>query len=144
MVTDARHHSGVLSREHHKATTFIPYGADAELAATADVLARMGLEKYRYFLYVSRLEPENHALEVRQAFEKVPTDLRLALIGDAPYAGEYIHQVRDTGDPRLVMPGAIYGQGTRNSGPGASRTFTRPRSGARIPRSSKPWGVAPW
>jgi len=70
------------------------------------------LEKY----WPSRLEPENHALQVREAFEKVPTDLKLALIGDAPYASEYIAQVRDTRDPRLVMPGAIYGQGYKELG----------------------------
>jgi glycosyltransferase involved in cell wall biosynthesis len=33
------------------------------------------------------------------------------LIGDAPYAQEYIERVRDTKDPRVVMPGAIYGAG---------------------------------
>lgn len=104
-----------LSR-YHKRTTFIPYGADAELAATAEVLERLGLEKYRYFLYVSRLEPENHALQVRHAFEKVPTDLRLALIGDAPYADEYIREICDSGDPRLVIPGAIYGRGYKELG----------------------------
>src|ERR1019366_6426832 len=31
--------------------------------------------------------------------------------GDAPYAQEYISRVRDTSDPRIVMPGAIYGTG---------------------------------
>src|SRR5207302_3631256 len=29
--------------------------------------------------------------------------------GDAPYAHDYIRRVRDTQDPRIVMPGAIYG-----------------------------------
>jgi glycosyltransferase involved in cell wall biosynthesis len=48
---------------------------------------------------------------VRQAFEQIETPLRLALIGDAPYAREYIRQVRDTQDPRVVMPGAVYGRG---------------------------------
>ena len=36
------------------------------------------------------MEPENRALEVRQAFEKVPSRMKLALVGDAPYASEYI------------------------------------------------------
>ena len=57
------------------------------------------------------MEPENHALEVREAFEKVSTPLKLALIGDAPYAQEYIRRVRETSDPRIVIPGAIYGEG---------------------------------
>jgi glycosyltransferase involved in cell wall biosynthesis len=55
------------------------------------------------------MEPENNALLVRQAFEIVETDYRLALIGDAPYAGDYIRAVRDTRDARIEIPGAIYG-----------------------------------
>jgi glycosyltransferase involved in cell wall biosynthesis len=57
------------------------------------------------------MEPENNALLVREAFEQVQTDLKLALIGDAPYAEGYIRQVRETRDPRIKIPGAIYGQG---------------------------------
>ncbi|MBZ5605236.1 MAG: glycosyltransferase, partial [Acidobacteriia bacterium] len=66
--------------------------------------------------YVSRMEPENNALLVREAFERVETSMKLALIGDAPYAAEYIARVRDTKDPRVVMPGAIYGTGYRELG----------------------------
>jgi len=57
------------------------------------------------------MEPENNALLVRQAFEELATDLHLALVGDAPYARAYIEQVRNTRDPRILQPGAIYGQG---------------------------------
>ena len=116
VVTDAVTIQNYYLSEYNKLTTFIPYGADAELATTAVELERLGLEKYRYFLYVSRLEPENHALQVRQAFEKVPTDLCLGLVGDAPYASEYIEEVRNTPDPRIIMPGAIYGQGYKELG----------------------------
>ncbi len=116
VVTDAATIQNYYLSKYKKITTFIPYGADAELAPGAAELDRLQLEKHRYFLYVSRLEPENHALEVRQAFEKVPTDMRLALVGDAPYASGYIQQVRNTEDPRVVMPGAIYGQGYKELG----------------------------
>jgi glycosyltransferase involved in cell wall biosynthesis len=116
VVTDAVTIQNYYLEQYGRFTTFIPYGADAELVSTTVELDRLQLEKYRYFLYVSRLEPENHALQVRQAFEKVPTDLRLALIGDAPYATEYIEEVRNTQDPRVVMPGAIYGRGYKELG----------------------------
>jgi glycosyltransferase involved in cell wall biosynthesis len=76
-----------------------------------DALAKLGLEAGKYVLYVSRLEPENNALLVRRAFEQVKTDYKLALVGDAPYAPEYIREVKATGDPRIVIPGAIYGDG---------------------------------
>ena len=53
---------------------------------------------------------------IQQAFERVDTPLKLALVGDAPYAHEYIRRVRDTRDPRVVIPGAIYGDGYRELG----------------------------
>jgi glycosyltransferase involved in cell wall biosynthesis len=62
------------------------------------------------------MEPENNGLLVRESFERVDTPLKLALIGDAPYAAEYINKVRDTQDPRVVMPGSIYGDGYRELG----------------------------
>ena len=39
--------------------------------------------------------------------------MRLAIIGDAPYAAEYIRRVKDTSDPRILIPGAVYGEGYR-------------------------------
>ena len=111
VVTDARTIQQYYRARYGKPSVFIPYGAEVGKVDSAEVLARLGLESGRYFLYVSRLEPENHPLEVRQAFEQVVTPMKLALIGDAPYAHEYIRQVRDTSDPRIVIPGAIYGAG---------------------------------
>lgn len=116
IVTDAKTIHDYYRDTYGRESQFIAYGAAVEHAETCEALAALGLEKYRYFFYVSRLEPENNALMVRRAFEKTPTDLRLALVGDAPHAAEYIRQVRDTEDPRIVIPGAIYGQGYRELG----------------------------
>ena len=111
VVTDALTIQDYYLGRYGKATTFIPYGAEVGPAPPSGVLAQLGLEPGRYFLYVSRMEPENHPLEVREAFERVSTSCKLALVGDAPYAQEYIRRVRDTADPRIVIPGAIYGAG---------------------------------
>jgi glycosyltransferase involved in cell wall biosynthesis len=116
VVTDARTIQEYYRRRYGKESVFIPYGAEIGKVESAEVLAKLGLEAGRYFLYVSRLEPENHPLEVRQAFEQVDTPMKLALVGDAPYAQDYIRGVRDTSDPRIVMPGAIYGAGYRELG----------------------------
>jgi glycosyltransferase involved in cell wall biosynthesis len=89
----------------------ISYGAELGKVETTDTLRSLGLEPGRYFLYVSRMEPENNALMVRRAFEDTKAGMKLVLVGDAPYAGEYIRQVKATNDPRIVIPGAIYGQG---------------------------------
>jgi glycosyltransferase involved in cell wall biosynthesis len=111
VVSDASRIQDYYRSRYGKATTFIPYGAEIGKVSTHEVLDKLGLEPYRYFLYVSRMEPENNALMVRQAFEQVETDFKLALIGDAPYSDAYIREVCDTSDPRIVMPGAVYGQG---------------------------------
>ena len=111
VVTDAQKIAEYYLARYGKHSEFIPYGAETEKVETADVLEQLGLEPGRYILYVSRMEPENNALLVREAFEKTATPMKLALIGDAPYAQEYIQRVRATSDPRVVMPGAIYGRG---------------------------------
>ena len=111
VITDARQIETYYLERYGKRTRFIPYGAETEKVETAEVLATLGLERGGYFLYVSRMEPENNALLVRQAFEQLATPVKLALVGDAPYAQEYIERVRDTQDRRVVIPGAIYGAG---------------------------------
>ena len=111
MVTDARKIAEYYLARYGKRSEFIPYGAETGKLETASVLEQLGLERGRYFLYVSRMEPENNALAVREAFEKLTTPMKLALIGDAPYAEEYIQRVRQTTDPRVLLPGAIYGRG---------------------------------
>jgi glycosyltransferase involved in cell wall biosynthesis len=111
IVTDAEEIERYYQQRYHAPSEFIPYGAETQPLVSREALDRLGLEPGQYFLYVSRMEPENNALLVREAFEKIETPMKLALIGDAPYAAKYIAHVRDTKDPRIVMPGAIYGQG---------------------------------
>jgi glycosyltransferase involved in cell wall biosynthesis len=66
-------------------------------------------------LYVSRLEPENNAHLVIEAFKKVRTALRLLIVGDAPYARGYIRDLkaRARGDKRIIFTGFVFGQDYR-------------------------------
>jgi glycosyltransferase involved in cell wall biosynthesis len=116
VITDAARIAEYYRERYGRESHMIPYGAELGPLATHDVLGKLSLEHRRYFLYVSRMEPENNALLVRQCFESLETPYKLALIGDAPYAADYIRQVRDTADPRVVIPGAIYGQGYHELG----------------------------
>jgi glycosyltransferase involved in cell wall biosynthesis len=116
VVTDAAAIAEYYQQRYHRASSMIPYGAEIGPVETSAVLEQLGLERDKYFLYVSRMEPENNGLLVRESFEKVETPFKLALIGDAPYAAGYIGKVRDTKDPRVVIPGAIYGDGYKELG----------------------------
>lgn len=108
IVTDAAEIERYYRDTYNATSTFIPYGADLGRVPWQPML---GLAPEEYFLYVTRFEPENNPLLVREAFEKIETSKRLALIGDAPYAQDYIAQVRRTQDDRVIIPGAIYGDG---------------------------------
>ena len=121
ITRDSRFHS--VRRRHGRGGT------------TSAVLDRLGLEHRRYFLYVSRMEPENNALLVREAFEQLRDALKLALIGDAPYARTYIGRVR--AHPRSARRDARSDLRRRLSGAAvriASPTSMPPRSAARIRR----------
>ena len=94
-------------------STYIPYGGDLPAPAGSETLERLGLSPERYVLYVSRLEPENNADAVVRAYRDVPGETPLVVVGDAPYAADYIARVKAEADPRVLFPGAIYGEGYR-------------------------------
>jgi glycosyltransferase involved in cell wall biosynthesis len=113
IVTDA----AVIQRHYLQAygriTNLFPYGADLSPSADDGTLERLGLTPRSYILYVSRLEPENNAHVVIEAYGRLATDVPLLIVGDAPYASEYIAGLHRAADPRVRFAGAIYGGGYR-------------------------------
>ena len=86
---------------------------DGDDAPPGSVLDRLGLEPRRYFLYVSRFEPENNPDRVAEAYRGVGGDLPLVMVGGAPYADRFIRGFTVGADPRIRFPGPIYGAGYR-------------------------------
>jgi glycosyltransferase involved in cell wall biosynthesis len=113
VVSDARVIADYYRDRYGFESVFIPYGGDLPLPAGRDTLDRLGLEPERYALYVARLEPENNADAVVRAWRDVAGTWPLVVVGDAPYAAEYIARVRSEADARVKFPGAIYGEGYR-------------------------------
>lgn len=91
----------------------ITYGVDPRPPAETGVLARLGVQSRRYFLYVSRFEPENNPHRVAEAYRAVSGDLPLVMVGGAPYARGFIEGFTRGADPRILFPGPIYGEGYR-------------------------------
>ncbi len=113
VVSDARVIQQYYRERYGFESVFIPYGGDLPQPAGRDTLERLGLVPEAYALYVSRLEPENNADAVVRAYRSVPGQTPLVVVGDAPYAADYIARVRRDADPRVLFPGAIYGEGYR-------------------------------
>jgi len=113
-VTDARVIQEYYLARHRAISTMIAYGAEIERRPDP-LVRRWRVEPNRYVLYVSRLEPENNAHLVIEAFKRVRTAHRLLIVGDAPYAREYINDLkaRARRDKRIVFTGFVFGRDYR-------------------------------
>ncbi|MDQ3689153.1 MAG: DUF1972 domain-containing protein [Chloroflexota bacterium] len=110
VVTDAEVIQTYYRTRFGRETRCFPYGTELyERGHLADNIRALGLEPDRYLLYVSRLEPENNALLVVQAYALVETDLPLVVVGGAPYAKSYIDQVKAAADERVRFLGYRFG-----------------------------------
>lgn len=114
-ITDAKVIQDYYATRYHAQSTMIAYGAEVERKPDRPAVRRWRVEPNRYVLYVSRLEPENNARMVIEAFKKVRTAYRLLVVGDAPYAHEYISDLKERarGDRRIIFTGFVFGQDYR-------------------------------
>lgn len=113
VVTDAAAIQDYYANEYHVDSTMIAYGAEIERHFDPATISVHGVEPEKYILYVSRLEPENNAAMVIEAFRTVETDLKLVIVGDAPYATDYKAKLKQLAadDPRIIFTGFVFGEG---------------------------------
>lgn len=85
----------------------IAYGANIEVSSQPEVLVKYGVESREYFLIASRLVPDNNADLIVEAFSGVKTDKKLAIAGGVPYESEFVRQLREISDERVLFFGHI-------------------------------------
>ena len=91
-------------KEHYDTESVcIRYGASPIGDIDDSILRELKLFPKGYFLYVARLEPENNALGVIQAYKKAAVNLPLVVVGDAPYASEYIKSLKEAAAGKNVI-----------------------------------------
>jgi len=114
-ITDSHAVADVFERRYGVRIGVVPYGVEDPGHMGTETLERLGLEPRRYILFVGRLEPENNPHLLVEAFSRIPAQrargMKLAVVGGAPYASDYIRQVWRTADPRVVFPGYVFGRG---------------------------------
>jgi glycosyltransferase involved in cell wall biosynthesis len=114
-ITDSHAVAEIFERRYRRRIGVVPYGVQDPGYDGTETLERLGLEPRKYILFVGRLEPENNPHLLVEAFSRIGAgrarDMKLAIVGGAPYAGEYIRQVWRAADPRVIFPGYVFGQG---------------------------------
>ena len=85
---------------------------DAEIRlvdeAEQSLFEEFGVEPGRYLLYVSRLEPENNAHVLIEAYNQLPPSrqkMPLLIVGDAPYAKDYIRSLKELASENIIFAG---------------------------------------
>ena len=114
-ITDSHAVAEVFSRRYGRRIGVVPYGVEDPGHDGSQTLERLGLEPRKYILFVGRLEPENNPHLLVEAFSRIDSararGLKLAIVGGAPYAEDYIRHVWRSADPRVVFPGYLFGRG---------------------------------
>lgn len=117
LVADARVIQDYYRQRYGVESVLIPYGAALISEPAGEALRKWNLKPRSYFLYLSRLEPENHAHTVIQACRRLAQSPPLVVVGDAPYSQAYIAglrrlaaESRGGGEGRVILTGSIYGR----------------------------------
>lgn len=111
-VIQARYRLG-----HSADARFVPYGANLVDDAGVETLDRFGLRPRGYLLWVGRLEPEARVEELIRAFASLrPTEYRLVIVGDAPYAGDYRRRLEALAGADVVFTGYQFGNAYKELG----------------------------
>jgi len=119
VVADAKVIQDYYRTRYGKDSALIAYGSPILDRDPPPDFAAIGLPDIKpdsYVLYVSRLEPENQADLVIEAYRDVPGNVPLLMVGSALYAHAYGARLKAlaAADPRVRLTGAIYGQGYRD------------------------------
>jgi glycosyltransferase involved in cell wall biosynthesis len=95
-------------KKYSRHTLYVPNGVSltSRAADRSDaILQKFGLEDRAYIASVGRLVPEKRIHDLIEAFAKVDTDYRLAIVGDGRYSQDYtrrLHALAQS-DQRVVF-----------------------------------------
>lgn len=108
LISDSHEIGKYFRKTYGRETRYITYGAPLEESRRPELLERFGLRPGNYFLQMARFEPENNIHLTIRAFEKIETDMTLAIVGGAKYRSKYVEELYAVKDPRVRFLGFCY------------------------------------
>ena len=102
-------------REHFRAAhgieaEYIPNGTLLPQPRPPRKLASLGLEPGKYVLFVGRLVPEKGVHFLCEAFSKIPTDMKLALVGGLSFSQDYVSLLKRYESDRIRLLDYVFGE----------------------------------
>jgi glycosyltransferase involved in cell wall biosynthesis len=99
-----------LERKYETPVDYVPTGVEAYEYRAPREIARWGLGKENYILFLSRLVPEKGCHYLIEAYERLATDKRLVIAGPSAGAEAYGAKLRRTTNPNIVFTGGVTGR----------------------------------
>jgi glycosyltransferase involved in cell wall biosynthesis len=91
--------------------TYIPNGVDLPAREVCAAAPGFGLEPGKYVLFLSRLVPEKGCHTLIEAFRRLQTTKKLAIVGEHSHSKQYADGLRKlaAGDDRIIFTGPLVG-----------------------------------
>ncbi len=95
-----------------RSVRYIPNGVEKPQPVLPQEIAKLGLEKNEYILFLGRLVPEKGIHYLVEAFRQVKTDKKLVIAGGASDTDDYVQNLKAMaeGDSRIQFTGFVQGR----------------------------------
>ncbi len=95
---------------YQRRAIYIPNGAIVPPPPAQQDFPEFGLQSQRYVAFFGRLTGEKEVHTLIEAFQRLSTDFKLAIIGGSSQTDEYVRRLREMAGERVVFTGYAYGE----------------------------------
>ncbi|PIE70101.1 MAG: hypothetical protein CSA22_09445 [Deltaproteobacteria bacterium] len=110
LISDCEGIQAYYRKTHGCDSQVIAYGASIESCNPKRHLESLGVTQHKYFLQITRFEPENNPLLTVRAFNRLQTDAKLVMVGAAAFPSDYARAIVDEANDRVIFTGYCYDQ----------------------------------
>lgn len=107
-ITDSKIVCAYYKETYGKVPVYIPYFTPLIKTSDKAILKDYNLEKDKYILCVGRLVPENNVHLLIDAYKKLKTNVKLVIVGDAPYTGKYVDALKKQASENIIFTGYLF------------------------------------
>jgi len=99
-----------FQQHHHCDAVFIPNGTHLPQPRPARKILELGLTPGKYVLFVGRLVPEKGVHFLCDAFSRIQTDMKLALVGGHSFTEDYVQLLKGYESDRIRLLDYVFGE----------------------------------
>lgn len=111
VIADAEGIKTHLKSRHRRLPpcSVVPYGAPLiEVVPEVEMLNEWGIASKRYYLIVSRIEPENHVREIVEGYKSSQSPFPLVVVGNHKVGTPYADNLLRLADKKVKFIGGVY------------------------------------